>query len=171
MDGDGGLYVTRVKSELAFWSTHDQDWGFVQDLFAELGHPEALRTVKYDRKKGKHRSSMTATWRRDAIRAFTTYVYQGDDWTELGMARKHLKHLDLVSLPLSGMTCTGQIKRSRYKYVIWIKSKSKWKGFIWRLNRTSVGLFDTEEAAHEAVQRYLALHDTKSRHTDYVFDK
>lgn len=166
LDGDGCLYIGR-KIELAFWSTYDQDWTFVRDLFSQLGYADKLHETRYQRKGGRHCSSTIATCHRDAVRAFGAFVYQGDDCYQLGFARKHAKYVALLQLPDSKRTRWGT-KRSRHRYVTWQGAKGKWRGFIWRLNKADLGLFATEDAAYVAVQAYLAQHDKpKPRVRDY----
>ncbi len=173
-DGDGCFYAGWRKTEVAFWSTIDQDWTFVYHLFAELGHGDAVHTTQYNRKGGRHCSSATLVWQQAAIRAFLRYIYTGDDIAQLGFLRKHTKAQPLLSNPSDHMAQGKRPKRSKYRYVTWQGAKRKWRGFIWRLGKVDLGLFATEEEANEAVQHYLGVHDkapAKSRNHSYTLDK
>lgn len=172
LDGDGGLYLSRRKVELAFWSTEDQDWSFVKKLFQELGHEEAIRTIRYDRKGGTQCSSTAVTWQQTAIRAFLSYAYQGDDVAEIGLSRKHAKYLSLLEREQKVLNRRAP-RTSRYPHVSRRDPNHRWSAFIWRFN-ARLGPFDTEEEAHQAVQRYLAERNQPKEtvcHRDYTFAK
>lgn len=155
-DGDGSLYVAR-KKDLAFWSTIDQDWTFLQEMIRKLGH-ESLKITTYRRKGGRHCSSTIGTCKQDIICAFMRYIYQGNDVEEIGLIRKHAKYLSLLEWQRGVLERRG-VKRSRYKYVTWQESKQRWRVYIQRLGRIDLGSFKDEEEAYRVLQVYLAKHD------------
>jgi AP2 domain len=49
-------------------------------------------------------------------------------------------------------------KASKYLHVYWRPLQKKWEARI-KTERVSLGLYDTEEQAHEAVERYFVGQD------------
>ena len=93
-DGDGCLYLGQ-KNELAFWSTINQDWSEIKNLFNEL-KLENHSVYAYERKDRKHCSSMIRTGIAEDVLKFCNYIYKNYDG--IGFSRKYQKYKDFLPI-------------------------------------------------------------------------
>ncbi len=153
-DGDGSLHIQPKYQSLAFWSTYDQDWGFVHELTDRLGFPRR-KVIQYRRKGGRQCSSTWYTNRQDVICAVMEYIYQGDDVDVIGMKRKHNKYLDLLTKRQAILERRGA-KRSKYQHVVRKVTRTgqvRWMARHWRHGH--IGVFDTDDEAGAAMKAFM----------------
>lgn len=137
-DGDGCFYSNlKSKTITSIWSTIDQDWKSLFELFSNLKISQC-RYIKYSRKAGRHRSSVIELSKADNISKFITYIYQGH--LEVGLIRKRDKCLAWNSKKIQAPpNCKG---------VYYEPSTGKWSvHYTGKTPYKYVGRFATEESA------------------------
>ena len=146
-DGDGCLYLGN-RTELAFWSTINQDWSEMEKLFNSL-KLKKHSVYKYQRKNGKHCSSVFRTGISDDILKFCEYIYQGYDG--IGFSRKYKKYQQFI--PMCVKIKESNKTTSRHTGICFNSRNDKWKATIEKnkingLKKTiHVGWFENENSA------------------------
>lgn len=85
-DGDGCLYVGAQCVQLSISSSFSQDWSFLTKLLKKLDVAHTLVRRGYN--KNSHRYSLVRSSRKEHIKKFLSYIYQGE---QFGLQRKRNK--------------------------------------------------------------------------------
>ena len=143
IDGDGCVGDKNNRVEIAIWSTINQDWSSVIDLFNQL-KVSRYQIYEYRRKNGKHKSSVIRIGCIGDIKSVGDYIYQNYDG--IGLKRKYTSYQNILQLiPLMKLT-----KTSQYKGICFNNRNKKWKS-SWYDSITKkdihLGWFNTESDA------------------------
>lgn len=90
-DADGCIYYhkKRCLKQFCFSSTYDQDWGFCENLFTDLGiYYKIIKTIS----KTNSKSSVIRTTSKDNVIKICEYIYSG---VQFGLQRKYDKFLSI----------------------------------------------------------------------------
>jgi hypothetical protein len=154
IDGDGCISSSYNKREFAIWSTIEQDWGSVIELFSKIGISK-YQIYKYKRQNGKHKSSVIRVGSVNDIKLIGDYVYQNYD--KIGLERKYQSYQNILKLiPTLKLTNT-----SKYKGVCFNTRNKKWKSSWYNSNTKKdvhLGWFESELDAFNEREKYLTKH-------------
>ena len=151
IDGDGCISSLPHRRELAIWSTIEQDWSEVINLFAKLGVSK-YQIYKYRRKKGKHKSSVIRMGSVKDIKLVGDYIYQSYD--NIGLKRKYLSYQNILEM-IPSLKLT---KTSQYKGVCFNNRNQKWKSQVYNSTTKKdihLGWCNTELDAHNIRKNYM----------------
>lgn len=95
-DGDGCFYTKGSNHSFTVWSSINQDWIELYNLFNTL-NISSYHTSTYIRKNGTHCSSCVKISKQDDILKLGTYIYK--DNLNIGLTRKYNKYLECITPP------------------------------------------------------------------------
>jgi len=151
-DGDGCIFLRKNGSgaKLTFWSTLDQDWKSLIDLFNKFNVTYNIN--EYIRKNGTHKSSMIEVGRSKDIKIIMDYFYENSNGIMLN--RKYEKYLTLIE-SIKKM----KRKNTNFKGIHYHKTLNKWGVFIPKKHqsynkRKFLGWFKSEEEALQVKKLY-----------------
>lgn len=151
IDGDGSISSLKHKIEFAIWSTIEQDWSEVINLFNKL-NISRYQIYKYIRKEGKHKSSVIRIGCINDVKLIGDYIYQ--DYDNMGLKRKYNSYQKILNfIPIMELT-----KTSKYKGICFNNGNKKWKSSIYNsLTKKNIhlGWFKTELDAYNERKNYM----------------
>lgn len=149
-DGDGCLY-TKHRRSLAFWSTIEQDWSALINIFQFLNIKDYSIT-KYSRKQGKHKSSTIELRKSNEIKIFLDYIYSDEIF---GLTRKYNKYLEYINNIFPEIKQKSHIRKG----ICFCPSQRSKKWHVYYLNKTKnrkhIGWFLTSTEAENALDKYI----------------
>lgn len=151
-DGDGCIFLRKNGSgaKLTFWSTLDQDWKSLIDLFLKFN--VSYNINEYSRKNGTHKSSMIEIGRSKDIKIIMDYFYENSKGIMLN--RKYEKY----SILIESMKKMKR-KNTNFKGVNYHKTLNKWGVFIPKKYQLDgkvkfLGWFESEGEALQTKKSY-----------------
>lgn len=146
-DGDGCFYHYPGNKGLNighnFSGCHHQDWSFVENLYHDLN---IIFHVRKNVRSNGYKSSTVEMGSKTSLLRLGNYLYQGYENDKIGFHRKWNKFMEIVSLKALSKE---RVRRSKYKYISYDKSRHKWGYDIQRRdNRLKNFAFASEEDAY-----------------------
>jgi len=148
LDGDGHIHTDNKGSHsVSFSSTFDQNWNYLEDICKSLN---IKYVIKRRISKKSHKQSNFSIYGMYKTIKFCEYIYNGYPEDDIGLKRKYDKFLQLKMTE----------EKNRYRGVSKMKN-GKWRAYTSaaiKLKPVGLGVFDTEEAALNAVKNYYQIH-------------
>ena len=148
LDGDGYIHTDNTGCHrISFSSTFDQNWNYLENLCKSLNIEYSIK--RRTSKKGHKQSSFSVFGKYKTIK-FCEYIYDGYPEDDIGLKRKYDRFLQLKVTE----------EKNRYRGVSKMKN-DKWRAYTsgaLNLKPKGLGVFDTEEAALNAVKNYYQIH-------------